>query len=98
MYVCLNFMINLDFFQIFFSAQAPNLQNIILWCRRRTFFVCKHLADCQQIYHVGYTSSHSNTEVKQHLAWILLGWETLQGIPEAGFLNNGFFVTFHFPS
>ncbi len=32
-------------------------------------------------YHVGYTSSHSNTEVKQHWAWILLGWETLQGIP-----------------
>jgi hypothetical protein len=31
----------------------------------------------QQIYHVGYTSSHLNTEVKQQL----LGWETLQGIP-----------------
>ncbi len=31
-------------------------------------------------YHVGYTSSHSNTEVKQHWAWIILGWETLQGI------------------
>ncbi len=24
---------------------------------------------------------HSNTEVKQHWAWILLGWEILQGIP-----------------
>ncbi len=36
---------------------------------------------CQRIYHVGHTSSHSNTEVKQHWAWILLGWETLQGIP-----------------
>ncbi len=35
----------------------------------------------QRIYHVGYTSSHMNTEVKQHWAWILLGWETLQGIP-----------------
>ncbi len=32
-------------------------------------------------YHVGYTSSHSYTEVKQHWAWIILGWETLQGIP-----------------
>jgi len=39
-------------------------------------------------YHVGYTSSHSNTEVKQHWAWLLLGWETLQGIPEVGFLKN----------
>ncbi len=35
----------------------------------------------QRIYHVVYTSSHSNTEVKQHWAWILIGWETLQGIP-----------------
>jgi hypothetical protein len=26
------------------------------------------------------TGSHSNTEVKQHKAWIVLGWETLQGI------------------
>ncbi len=34
-----------------------------------------------EFYHVGYTSSHSKTEVKQHWAWILLGWETLQGIP-----------------
>ncbi len=36
--------------------------------------------DCQRIYHVGYTSSHLNTEVNQHWAWIILGWETLQGI------------------
>jgi hypothetical protein len=34
----------------------------------------------QWIYHVGYTSSHTNTEVKQHWAWIILGWETLQRI------------------
>ena len=34
----------------------------------------------QRSYHVGYTSSHLNTEVKQHWAWIVLGWETLQGI------------------
>ncbi len=38
------------------------------------------VAVCQQIYHVGYTSSNSNTEVKQHWAWIKLGWETLQRI------------------
>jgi hypothetical protein len=30
----------------------------------------------QQIYHVGYTLSHSNTEVKQPWAKIVLGWET----------------------
>ena len=42
--------------------------------------ICNHSL-CQWIYHVGYTSSHTNTEVKQHWAWILLGWETLQGIP-----------------
>ncbi len=35
---------------------------------------------CQQIYHVGYTSSYLNTLVKQHWAWIILGCETLQGI------------------
>ncbi len=34
----------------------------------------------QQIYHVDYTSSHSSTEVKQHWALIILGWETLLGI------------------
>jgi hypothetical protein len=34
----------------------------------------------QRIYHVQYTSSHSNTEVKQHWAWIILGCETLKGI------------------
>ncbi len=34
---------------------------------------------CHQIYHVGYTSSYSNTLVKQHWAWIILGWETPQG-------------------
>ena len=26
--------------------------------------------------HVGSTSSHLNTEVKQHRAWIVIGWET----------------------
>jgi hypothetical protein len=31
--------------------------------------------ECQRIYHVKYTSSHTNTEVKQHWAWIILGWE-----------------------
>ena len=36
MYFCLNFMINLDFLDIV-SQQAPNMLNIILWCRRRTF-------------------------------------------------------------
>ncbi len=42
----------------------------------------KNVNNClrQQIYHVGHTSSHLNTEVKQHWAWIILGWETLQGI------------------
>ncbi len=34
----------------------------------------------QWIFHVGYTGSHLNNEVKQHRAWIILGWETLQGI------------------
>ncbi len=42
--------------------------------------VHKQTGLCQRINHVGYTSSHLNTEVKQHWAWILLGWETLQGI------------------
>ena len=27
------------------SAQAPNLLNIMMCCRRRAFFVCKHLAN-----------------------------------------------------
>jgi hypothetical protein len=35
----------------------------------------------QQIYLVGYTSSHLNSEVKQHWGRIILGRETLQGIP-----------------
>ena len=26
--------------------------------------------------HVGNTSSHLNTEVNQHWAWLVLGWET----------------------
>jgi hypothetical protein len=37
MYFCLNFMINFDSFWDIVSAQAPNMLNIILWCRRRTF-------------------------------------------------------------
>ncbi len=41
-------------------------------------WVAQHIF-CHQIYHVGYTSSHSNTEVKQHWAWIILGWETPPG-------------------
>jgi hypothetical protein len=36
--------------------------------------------DCQQIYHVGYTRYHSNTEVEQHWTWIILGWDSLWGI------------------
>jgi hypothetical protein len=39
-----------------------------------------NIGHCQRIYHVGYTSYHSITEVKQHWAWIIHGWETLQGI------------------
>ena len=31
--------------------------------------------------HIGFTRSHSNTEVKQDLAWTELGWETT-GISE----------------
>jgi hypothetical protein len=31
----------------------------------------------QYIYHVGYTSSHSNYEVKEHWTRTILGWETL---------------------
>jgi hypothetical protein len=34
----------------------------------------------QQSCHVGYTSSHSNTAVKQHWACIALGWESLESI------------------
>jgi hypothetical protein len=34
----------------------------------------------QEIYHVGYSSSFSDTDVKQHWAWIILGWDSLQGI------------------
>jgi hypothetical protein len=40
-YVCLNFMINLHFFDII-SAQAPNLLRIIV---KKNIFVCKHLPD-----------------------------------------------------
>ncbi len=48
------------------------MKRVLLW---------KHHLKSADFYHVGNTSSHSNTEVKQHWAWILLGWETLQGIP-----------------
>jgi len=33
--------------------------------------------------HVGYTSFLSNTKVKQHWGWIILGWETYQRIPHS---------------
>jgi hypothetical protein len=62
-------------------------QEIKTWCPSQVFWLCQKIMKstyfcwCQRIYHVGHTSSHSNTEVKQHWAWILLGWETLQGIP-----------------
>ena len=36
-------------------------------------------ANCQRPYHVGHTSSHSNTEVKQHGPMSVLGWVTVQG-------------------
>jgi hypothetical protein len=43
-----------------------------------------------QIYHVGYPCSHLNTEVKQHWAWIMLGWDTFKGISgSAGTLPCG---------
>jgi hypothetical protein len=54
----------------------------------------------QQSSHVGYTSSHSNTEVKQHWTCIVLGWETLQiisgsaGTPK-GILSNASISFFH---
>ena len=34
------------------------------------------LSSCQRPYHVEHTSSRPITEVKQHWAWIVLGWET----------------------
>jgi hypothetical protein len=34
----------------------------------------------QWIFPVLYTISHLNTEVNQHWAWLVLEWETLQGI------------------
>jgi hypothetical protein len=42
-------------------------------------FVTVLVNSCHRNYHVGYTRSHLNTEVKQHWVWIVLGWETLQG-------------------
>jgi hypothetical protein len=42
------------------------------------FFLKQNKLSC---YHVGYTNSHSNTEVKQHWAWIIFEWETLQEFP-----------------
>jgi len=35
-----------------------------------------------------YTSSRLNTEVKQHWAWIILGWVTLQGMSGGGSLST----------
>ena len=37
----------------------------------------------QRPCHVGNTSSHSNTEVRQNWAWIVLGWETAWELPRA---------------
>lgn len=36
-------------------------------------------------YYVGYTNFLSNTEVKQHFAWAVLGWETA-GAGEMGLI------------
>jgi hypothetical protein len=38
MYFCLNFKIILDSFGDIVSAEAPNMLNMILWCRRT--FLC----------------------------------------------------------
>ncbi len=42
MYFCLNFKINLDSFWDIVSAEAPNMLNIILWCRRT--FLCVNIS------------------------------------------------------
>jgi hypothetical protein len=56
---------------------------ILISCEQNSirFYFKKVKVLSADFYHVGYTSSHTNTEVKQHWAWILLGWETLQEIP-----------------
>ncbi len=43
--------------------------------------------DHKRFYNIG-PSSHLNTEVKQHWAWITLGWEALQGILEACIITH----------
>ncbi len=48
---------------------------------RRTYLVSLNVTTTKKtILHVGYTSFHSNFEVKQHWAYIVLGQETLQRI------------------
>ncbi len=59
-----------------------NYDKILLPCGMAIGLIAKkvYYDGYQQMYHVGYTSSHLNIEVKQHWAWIILEWETLQGI------------------
>ncbi len=42
----------------------------------RFFKLYHNIEGRQRIYHVGYTSSHSNTEVKQTWTLIILGWDS----------------------
>jgi hypothetical protein len=55
-------------------------------CRKAVYITWMSMVKYQQksmlpaVCHVGYTSSHSSTEVKQLWAWIGVGWETLQRI------------------
>ncbi len=66
------------FIKLFFTLQCFSFK--LNFCDENSSFKTR-VTLSQRIYHVGCTSSHLNTEVKQHWAWILLGWETLQGIP-----------------
>ncbi len=43
-------------------------------------YLTKKQSHSQPVYHVGYTSSHSNIKVQQNRASLVLGWETIQGI------------------
>ena len=61
-----------------FKVSSAHLPLFLLLSSRSEYFkrqnVC--LLPCQQPYHVEHTSSRPITEVKQHWARIVLGWET----------------------
>ena len=59
-------------------ASSLRLPLFLLRSSRSAYFKGQNfsLLPCQRPYHVEHTSSRPNTEVKQHWARIVLGWET----------------------